>query len=116
MDLGPAFGYPLDEFALNNDSAPVPGLGWKIIGDSGDPTQGYQMVRIERNGAFYGVFSIVEKLDNQWRDHHGYDNWAMYKVQALAACAPTRRRPRWPLRATSRRRPRTTPTSPTSGS
>ncbi len=81
MDLGPAFAYPMDEFALNNDSVPVPGLGWKIIGDSGDPTQGYQMVRIDRNGVFHGVFSIVEQLDNQWRDHHGYDNWAMYKVQ-----------------------------------
>lgn len=81
MNMGPAFAYPLDEFALNNDSVPVPGLGWKIIGDSGVPTQGYQMVRIDRNGTFHGVFSIVEQLDNQWRNHHGYDNWAMYKVQ-----------------------------------
>jgi len=38
-----------------DDSVPVPGLGWKIIGDSGDPTQGYQMVRIDRNGAFHGA-------------------------------------------------------------
>lgn len=82
IDLGPAFAYPLDEFALNNDSVPVPGLGWKIIGDAGDPTQGYQMVRVDRNGVFHGVFSIVEKLDNQWRNHHGYSDWAMYKVQA----------------------------------
>jgi hypothetical protein len=82
MDMGPAFAYPLDEFALNNDSVPVPGLGWKIIGDSGVPTQGYQMVRVDRNDVFHGVFSIVEKLDNQWRNHHGYADWAMYKVQA----------------------------------
>jgi hypothetical protein len=82
MSFGPAFAYPLDEFALNNEHAPIPGLGWKMIGDSGDPTQGYQMFRTQLNGAFYSVVAMVEKLDNQWRDHHGYGDWAMYKADA----------------------------------
>lgn len=82
IDMGPSFGYPLDEFALNNEHAPIPGLGWKMIGDSGDPTQGYQMIRTQRNGLFQGVYAVVEKLDNQWRDHHGYGDWAMYKADA----------------------------------
>ncbi len=35
----------VDEFALQSDVYPIPGLGWDHIGDLGDPTVGYLSVR-----------------------------------------------------------------------
>ena len=55
INLGAPFDYPMDEFRLNTESAPVPGLGWKMIKEAGDPPLSYEMVRTQRNGQFYSV-------------------------------------------------------------
>lgn len=98
MSLGAPFPYPVDEFALESNSIPVPQIGWEMSGQVGQPASHEQTVRVQKNAQFYSVAAILEKYDNRWRSHHGYDDWAVYEVekgalgtyatpQALAASA-----------------------------
>jgi hypothetical protein len=82
VDLGAPYAYPMDEFALNSKNAPVPGLGWSMVEDAGNAPLRYSMVRTHRNGDFYSVAELLEKYDNVWRAQRGYDDWAIYKVDA----------------------------------
>ena len=76
------FTGPLDEWALQNEAYPIPGLGWENIRQVGDPAVGYMPVRVQRNGAFFGASMILEEYDGSWRSRKGYDNGAFYKVEA----------------------------------
>jgi hypothetical protein len=82
VDLGAPYAYPMDEFALNSKSTPTPGLGWRMIEEAGNAPLRYSMVRTHRNGDFYSVAELLEKYDNVWRGQRGYDDWAIYKVDA----------------------------------
>ncbi|MDF2093915.1 lamin tail domain-containing protein [Knoellia sp. 3-2P3] len=82
IDLGAPYAYPMDEFALNSKNAPIPGLGWKMVEEAGNAPLRYSMVRTHRNGDFYSVVELLEKYDNVWRGQRGYDDWAIYKVDA----------------------------------
>ncbi len=82
FDFGDGFSYPVDEFNLESRAIPIPQLGWEMIGQTGAPTAGERTMRVQRNGAFFGVFGVLEKYDGTWRKAHGYDDAAFYKVQA----------------------------------
>jgi hypothetical protein len=72
----------VDEFALQSEAYPVPGLGWDHIGDLTDPTVGYLPVRSQRNAAFFGAGAILEEYDGSWRGRKGMSDGAFYKVEA----------------------------------
>ena len=72
----------VDEFALQSEAYPVPGLGWDHIGDLKDPTVGYLPVRSQRNAAFFGAGAILEEYDGSWRGRNGMSDGAFYKVEA----------------------------------
>ncbi len=76
------FSGPLDEWALQNESYPVPGLGWQNIAALGDPVVGYLPVRSQHNATFFGTGAILEEYDGSWRQRNGYDSWGFYKVEA----------------------------------
>jgi hypothetical protein len=82
FDFGDGFFYPVDEFNLESNALPIPQLGWEMIGQTGAPTAGERTMRVQRNGAFFGVFGVLEKYDGTWRKAHGYKDAAFYKVQA----------------------------------
>ena len=105
----------VDEFALQDEGYPIPGLGWDNIGDLTDPTVGYLPVRSQRNAAFFGAGAILEEYDGSWRGRKGRTT-ARSTRSRPAASARTRRRRRSSPPGTSPRRTRTTPTTPTPGS
>ena len=72
----------VDEFALQDEGYPIPGLGWDNIGDLTDPTVGYLPVRSQRNAAFFGAGTILEEYDGSWRGRKGMNDGAFYKVEA----------------------------------
>ena len=109
------FSGPLDEWALQNESYPVPGLGWQNIAAVGDPVVGYLPVRSQHNATFFGTGAILEEYDGSWRDRKGYDAGASTRSRP-AASAPTRPPPSSPPRGDFTRRTPTTATTPTSGS
>lgn len=74
------FTGPLDEWALQNEAYPIPGLGWENVRKAGDPPLGYLPVRSQRNAAFFGVGVVLEKYDGTWRKTNGYDDGSLYKV------------------------------------
>ena len=89
IDFGPyasanaaPFTGPLDEWALQNEAYPIPGLGWDNVRRAGDPPLGYMPVRTQRNGAFFGVGAVLEKYDGTWRSRLGYADGSMYKVDS----------------------------------
>lgn len=81
LNLGTPFTSPVDEFNLESNSVPVPQLGWEMSAAVGQPASHEQTVRVQKNGTFYSIGSILEKYDNVWRADHKYDTWALYKVQ-----------------------------------
>lgn len=76
------FSGPLDEWALQNEAYPVPGLGWENVRAVGNPPTGYMSVRSQHNATFYGAGAVLEKYDGTWRKRSGNDDGALYKVQA----------------------------------
>ncbi|HEY7043041.1 MAG TPA: lamin tail domain-containing protein, partial [Nocardioidaceae bacterium] len=76
------FTGPIDEWALQNETYPIPGLGWQNIAAIGDPPNGYLPVRSQHNATFFGAGAILEEYDGAWRQREGYNNSAFYKVEA----------------------------------
>lgn len=76
------FTGPVDEWALQDEAYPVPGLGWENVRSAGDPQLGYMSVRTQRNAAFHSVGAVLEKYDGTWRKRNGHDDGSLYKVDA----------------------------------
>lgn len=81
-DFGAPFPYALDQFALQSDSIPVPRIGWEMSGTAGQPALATQTFRVQKNAKFYSIAAILQNYDGTWRSATGYDNGALYKVQA----------------------------------
>ncbi len=76
-----AFSGPLDEWALQSEAYPTPGLGWQNIAAISGSPNGYLPVRSQHNATFFGAGAILEEYDGAWRQREGYDG-AFYKVEA----------------------------------
>ncbi len=66
--------YPVDEFALSSEVGWTYGrqlAAWSLYESAGFPAVHDQHVRVQRNGEFYGIYRLTEKLDNRWRDGAG---------------------------------------------
>lgn len=81
FDFGSPFSYPVKKFDMQNENIPVPRLGWEMIAGSGEVAPAYQSMRVQRNGAFFGNFGILENYDGTWRKNHGYGDSEFFKVE-----------------------------------
>ncbi|HLO39899.1 MAG TPA: CotH kinase family protein [Phycisphaerales bacterium] len=56
-------------------------LSWEVYRDAGAPGCESEMVRVQRNGAFYSVACFVEQPDEEYLTRNGLDNGgALYKM------------------------------------
>jgi hypothetical protein len=74
---------PIDEFHLNSDYssesiARVPSAWWAadIIGM---PTPDLAVSRLQKNGEFEGLYILIDKYEDEWRNENGFDNGALYE-------------------------------------
>lgn len=77
---------PVDEFALHasytDKSFIRETLASEMMTSAGMPASQAFPVRLERNGAFYGLYSYVEQQDGTWRDRFGLDDSVVYEAGA----------------------------------
>ena len=75
---------PVDEFALHSSYADKSflreTLAAEMMIDAGMPASQAFPVRLERNGAFYGLYTYLEQQDGTWRDRYGLDDSVIYEV------------------------------------
>ena len=75
---------PVDEFALHSSYADKSflreTLAAEMMIDAGMPASQAFPVRLERNGAFYGLYTSLEQQDGTWRDRYGLDDSVIYEV------------------------------------
>jgi hypothetical protein len=66
--------YPLREFLLNsefpNNKYVIAQVSWKIYEHAGFPVPENIKVQLNRNGQFDGVYTLMDKYGNEWRDLH----------------------------------------------
>ena len=80
FDFGQNFPYPVKKFDIQNERVPRSRIGWEVAAATRELTVGHGTVRIQRNGKFHSVVTILENYDGTWRKTHGMDV-PMYKVQ-----------------------------------
>ncbi|MGB0386541.1 MAG: lamin tail domain-containing protein [Ardenticatenaceae bacterium] len=75
----------LDEFSLDggtpNYDQMREHLSWETLNDLGFPEIRTQHMRIEQNGAFYGLYLLREEQDGTWRKRKDLDEGALYKFE-----------------------------------
>jgi len=81
FDFGQSFPYPVKKFDIQNERVPRSRVGWEVAAATREMTVGHGTVRIQRNGDFHSVVTILENYDGTWRKTHGMDDVPMYKVQ-----------------------------------
>lgn len=83
----PGTNLEVDEFALQadwgDDSHGRATLAWSVYAIAGLPTVRTFPVRVQRNGAFQGLYTFSELPDGQWREDHGYDDQPFYEAGAF---------------------------------
>lgn len=85
-DIGGRLDEPVDEFALHSSwvdrSFVREPLAAEILQAAGVPHPEIFPVQVERNGTFFGLYHLVEEADGTWRDRFGFDDDAVYQVDA----------------------------------
>lgn len=75
---------PVDEFSLHSSwsdkSFLRETLASEMMSAAGIPASQAFPIRLERNGAFYGLYTYVEQQDGTWRDRFGLDDSILYEV------------------------------------
>jgi hypothetical protein len=65
---------PLNEFHLNSDFATNDYIksivSWRVFEYAGFPVPQVQKIQLQRNGDFEGVYTLVEKYDNEWLERN----------------------------------------------
>ena len=84
LDAPSLFNYPVDEFALqaeySDPSMARAHAAWYVFEHEGSVPVPSNFVYVERNGSFFGLYRMSEKLDGTWRDHNGLSNSNFYKA------------------------------------
>lgn len=84
LDAPSLFSYPVDEFALQaeyNDASMARAHGaWYVFEDQGAIPVPSTFVHVERNGDFFGLYRLSEKLDGTWREQNGFGDFNFYKA------------------------------------
>lgn len=79
------FPEPVDEFAVHSSWSDRSFLRETLASEfmtaaDGLGAQQVFPIRLERNNAFYGLYSYVEQPDGSWRDRYGLDDSELYEV------------------------------------
>ncbi len=73
----------LNEFNLESDigdyTHALQPVAWQVAREFGVVPIQTTKVRLDRNGNFHGLFTLVEKYNGEWRDAHNYSTGALYK-------------------------------------
>ncbi len=72
--------YPFDQFNLQSDRFPLTQMGWDTASAEGEVHPDYFKALFQRNGSFWYTGSFSGSYDDEFRDHYGYDDWAIYKA------------------------------------
>lgn len=85
----PYFDLPVDEFVADADyEDPTSAIGrtsWSLLAAAGVPTRQTATARVERNGAFYGVYQLYQESDGTWFDQLPYEAASFYEGQPSEA-------------------------------
>ena len=66
-------------------------LAWNAFRDAGSRSSSAKIVRVQQNKQFFGLFTLVEQVDETYLERHGLDpEGALYKVQDNALATDTR--------------------------
>lgn len=84
LDAPELFPEPVDEFALHSAWSDKSFLRETLASEfmvrAGVPASQAFPVRLERNGAFYGLYTYHEQPDGTWRERHGLDDSIVYEA------------------------------------
>ncbi len=72
--------YPIDQFNLQSDRFPLTEMGWDTASAEGEVHPDYFKALFQRNGSYWYTGSFSTSYDGEFRDHYGYDDWAIYKA------------------------------------
>lgn len=76
---------PVDEFALQADwsdrSFGRAILAWETVRQADLARMQMFPVRVQRNGAFQGLYKVMETFDGTWRDREGYSDDQFFKAE-----------------------------------
>lgn len=79
---------PLEEFILDAEFTDPVGvraeLAWRVADLTGGPTIAHEKVRVERNGAFEGVFTMIEEYDDEWLKANDVEDALLYESEDVA--------------------------------
>ena len=85
LDAPEFFRYPVDEFALQSEygdrTKGYAHASWWVFEQEGFAPLPSNLVQVDRNGSFYGLYRLTEKLDNVWRDQNGWGDSNFYKAE-----------------------------------
>ncbi len=75
---------PVDEFAMNADwsdkSHGRPTLAWDSYATAGVVNTQVMQLRVQKNAAFYGLYTYLDLFDGTWRDREGYSDKQFFKA------------------------------------
>ena len=75
---------PVDEFAMNADwidnSHGRPTLAWDSYATAGVVNEQVMQLRVQKNTAFYGLYTYLDLFDGTWRDREGYSDKQFFKA------------------------------------
>jgi hypothetical protein len=76
---------PLEEFVLDAESGDALGvrgeLAWRVVDAAGGPTLAHGKVRLQRDGAFEGVYTFLEEYDEEWMEANGVEDGLLYESE-----------------------------------
>ncbi|HWJ98506.1 MAG TPA: CotH kinase family protein, partial [Acidimicrobiales bacterium] len=82
----PFFDAPVDELVIDADfEDPTSAIGrtaWSLMAEAGVPRRRAATGRVERNGAFFGVFQLYQEYDGTWFDQLPYEMASFYEGES----------------------------------
>ncbi|HEX7133299.1 MAG TPA: CotH kinase family protein [Iamia sp.] len=76
---------PLEEFVLDAEFGDTLGirsaLAWGVVDAAGGPTVAHDKVRLERGGAFEGLYTFFEEYDEEWMEANGVEDGLLYESE-----------------------------------
>jgi hypothetical protein len=76
---------PLEEFVLDAEASDPIGvraeLAWQLIDAAGGPTLEHGKVRLQRGGAFEGLYTFLAEYDDEWMEANGVEDGLLYESE-----------------------------------
>lgn len=79
---------PLEEVILDAEFEDPTGaraeLAWRVVDAAGGHRLAHTKVRLERDNAFEGVYTLMEEYDDAWLEANGFDGGLLYESEDYA--------------------------------